>query len=265
MRHLCIAAILCAVSPIAATAQDKAVTAAVATPDRPAAERARDQYRHPVETLTFFKIAPGQTVAEFFPGGGWYTRILLPLVGDKGHYIAVTNDSPAAIESTGKLVSELAKGRKTSVQPFVVATATMAPAASVDRVLTFRNVHNLLMAGARNNEGDAVAASFFQAAFKALKPGGFMGVVDHRLPETASTEQEQKSGYVKRSTIVRLATAAGFVLDGESEINANPKDSANWPDGVWTLPPTLKNGDVDREKYLAIGESDRLTLRFRKP
>jgi predicted methyltransferase len=148
---------------------------------------------------------------------------------------------------------------------FDPAAATMAKPGSVDRVLTFRNVHNLLMPEDGGTKDGAVAEAFFKAAYKALKPGGMLGVVDHRLPESASSAREQTSGYVKRSTVIRLATAAGFKLAGESEVNANPKDTADWPDGVWTLPPSLSQKDKDRAKYLAIGESDRMTLRFVKP
>jgi predicted methyltransferase len=243
-------------------AQKSAIAAAVANADRPAAERARDRYRHPVETLTFFGVAPGQTVVEYSPGGGWYTRILMPLLADKGTYIAAT--SPRGLDQTKGLVAKGPGAARAQVYAFDPAgTAVLAPAGSADRVLTFRNVHNLLMANDGANDG--VAPAFFAAAFKALKPGGVLGVVDHRLPESASAEREKTSGYVKRSTVVRLAKAAGFTLAGESEVNANPKDTADWPKGVWTLPPTLQLGDQDRAKYVAIGESDRMTLRFVKP
>jgi len=130
---------------------------------------------------------------------------------------------------------------------------------SVDRVLTFRNVHNLLMIDA------ATAERVFAAFYAALKPGGILGVVDHRMPESFNTAREKSSGYVKRSTVIHLAKSAGFKLVGESPVNANPKDTHDWPDGVWMLPPTLKLGDKDRERYLAIGESDRMTLKFMKP
>jgi predicted methyltransferase len=265
MRLILAATAAMAVIATPLLAQNPAIVAAVASPARPAADTARDRYRHPAETLDFFRVAPGQTVIEYSPGGGWYTRILMPLLADNGRYVAAVGNTPRAIDGATKLVAGLPGAARATVSPFDPAAATMAPAASADRVLTFRNVHNLLMAGEGGDQGDKVAAAFFQAAFKALKPGGVLGVVDHRLPEGASAERERKSGYVKRSTVIRLATAAGFKLDGESEINANPKDTADWPDGVWTLPPTLQLKDVDRAKYLAIGESDRMTLRFVKP
>jgi predicted methyltransferase len=266
MRHLLAAplAIAMLASAVPAVAQKAAIAAAVANPARPAAERARDTFRHPVETLDFFGVKANQTVIEYSPGGGWYTRILMPLLADKGSYVAVVGNTPRAIEGATKLVAGLPGSAKAKVVPFDPDAATMGAPASADRVLTFRNVHNMLMAGADNGKGDAVAAAWFKAAFKVLKPGGMLGVVDHRLPESADAEREKKSGYVKRSTVVRLATAAGFTLAGESQVNANPKDTADWPDGVWTLPPTLAKKDVDRAKYVAIGESDRMTLRFVK-
>ncbi|MBV5325999.1 MAG: class I SAM-dependent methyltransferase, partial [Rhodospirillaceae bacterium] len=130
---------------------------------------------------------------------------------------------------------------------------------SADAILTFRNVHNFIMRG--GTAADDIFASFF----KTLKPGGVLGIVDHRLPESRDSALEKTSGYLKRSTVVALAEKAGFKLAGESEINANPKDTADWEKGVWTLPPTYRNGEVDKAKYAAIGESDRMTLKFVKP
>jgi len=246
-------------------APSAAIHAAVANPARLDSEKPRDRYRHPAETLDFFGVAPNQTVIEYSPGGGWYTRILMPLLAEHGHYIAVVDNNPRAIESTRKLIAPLPGAAKAEVSGFDATTATMAKPKSVDRVLTFRNVHNLLMPEDGGAKDGSVAAAFFRAAYKALKPGGMLGIEDHRLPEKADGAREQTSGYVKRSTVIRLATAAGFRLAGESEINANPKDTADWPNGVWTLPPTLSQKDQDRARYLAIGESDRMTLRFIKP
>lgn len=246
-------------------APSAAITAAVANPARLQSERPRDRYRHPAETLSFFGVAPGQTVIEYSPGGGWYARILMPLLAQSGHYVAVVEKNPRAEEGAKKLVASLPGAGAATVSVFDPATATMAKPGSADRVLTFRNVHNLLMPEDGGAKDDSVALAFFRAAYKALKPGGVLGVVDHRLPESAPAERERTSGYVKRSTVLRLATAVGFKLAGESEVNANPKDTADWPGGVWTLPPTLQLKDKDREKYLAIGESDRMTLRFVKP
>ena len=246
-------------------APSAAIKAAVANPARLPAERQRDRYRHPAETLSFFGVAPNQTVIEYSPGGGWYTRILMPLLAKSGHYVAVVSTNLQSQESAKKLVASLPGAARATVSAFDPATATMAKPGSADVVLTFRNVHNLLMPEDGGTKDGSVARAFFRAAYKALKPGGVLGVVDHRLPEGAAAEREQTSGYVKRSTVLRLASEAGFRLAGESEVNANPKDTADWPNGVWTLPPTLSQKDKDREKYLAIGESDRMTLRFVKP
>jgi predicted methyltransferase len=267
MRHIgSLALIAClAVPSIAIAAPSAAIRAAVANPARQDAERPRDVYRHPAETLDFFGIAPGQTVVEYSPGGGWYSRILVPLLSGKGTYVAAVGNNARSQDGATKMLAAIPGGTSAKIVPFDPAAATLAPAGSADRVLTFRNVHNLMMQRYSGAEDDKVAKAFFVAAFKALKPGGVLGVVDHRLPENASAEREKTSGYVKKSTVVRLATAAGFTLAGESEINANPKDTADWPKGVWTLPPSYDLGDVDRAKYAAIGESDRMTLRFVKP
>lgn len=240
--------------------------AAIAGSWRTDANKARDQYRHPKETLTFFGLKPTMTVVEISPGGGWYTDILAPVLRDRGLYIGAHNNpqgSPGAKKARaafidrktanpdqfGKMVvTSFGKGIENNVS---------APG-SADMVLTFRNVHNWDAAG--------FAPQAFQAFYAALKPGGVLGVVEHRMPETRElTEQARKSGYMKQSEIIRLAEAAGFKLAASSEINANPKDTADWPAGVWTLPPNLSQGDTDRQKYLAIGESDRMTLKFVKP
>jgi len=246
-------------------APSAAIKAAVANPARLESEKPRDRYRHPAETLSFFGVQPGQTVIEFSPGGGWYSRILMPLLAKSGHYVAVASAGLQSQDSAKKLVASLPGAARASVSAFDPATAALAKPGSADVVLTFRNVHNLLMPEDGGAKDGSVARAFFRAAYKALKPGGILGVVDHRLPENADAAREQTSGYVKRSTVIRLAKEAGFKLAGESKINANPKDTADWPDGVWTLPPTLTLKDKDRAKYLAIGESDRMTLRFVKP
>jgi len=257
MRHALIAlAAIVAVPAVAQTAPSPAITAAVANPARLDAERLRDKYRHPAETLSFFEVAPNQTVVELYPGGGWYLRILAPLLKDQGHYIAAV--PPEGVAKTTELLksNEAAFGQAKVVAFDAKTGGDLAPAGTVDRVLTFRNVHNLAE--------DGTAENFFKAAYRALKKGGMLGIEDHRLPEKADSAREKDSGYLKVSTVYRMAQAAGFVLVGSSEINANPKDTADWPKGVWTLPPTLTLGEVDRDKYLAIGESDRMTLRFIK-
>lgn len=245
----------------AAHAAGEALAAAIADPRRSEANRARDRYRHPLETLAFFGIEPDMTVVEIWPGAGWYAEILAPLLRDNGSYIAAVHPPGRYREATEKLVaSDSARFDKVRLSTFEAGKPSeIAPPGSADAVLTFRNVHNLIMTG------DAAASQAFADFYRALKPGGVLGVVDHRLPEDRDAALERSSGYIKRSTIVRLAQAAGFVLAGESEVNANAKDSADWPQGVWTLPPVLSLGEADRAKYLAVGESDRMTLRFVKP
>jgi predicted methyltransferase len=267
MTHVRLAAALTMIvlAAPAWSAPSAAIRAAVANPARQEAEKPRDQYRHPAETLDFFGVAPGQTVIEYSPAGGWYTRILVPLLAGNGKYVAAVGNNARSQDGAAKMLAAIPAGAGAPVTVFDPVAATLGGAGTADRVLTFRNVHNLLMQRYSGVEDDRTAQAFFVAAFKALKPGGMLGVEDHRLPESASADQEKTSGYVKRSTVVRLATAAGFKLAGESEVNANPRDTHDWPKGVWTLPPSLELGEVDRAKYLAIGESDRMTLRFVKP
>ncbi len=241
-------------------APSKDIAAAVASPARTPANRARDPYRHPVETLAFFGVKPTQTVVEFLPAGGWYTEILAPLVNGRGRYVALV-PTPQAERTRTALTGKAAVYGAAQVATIDFKTgASSLPPGSADLVLTFRNVHNLLM-----QDDPAVAGRVFKAFYAALKPGGVLGVVDHRLPEEMDTAREKTSGYIKRSTVVRLAQAAGFKLAGESRINANPKDDHDHPEGVWTLPPTYRLKDVDRAQYAAIGESDRVTIKFVKP
>lgn len=238
-----------------------AIAAAVASPARTPANVARDRYRHPAETLAFFGVRPDQTVVEFQPSGGWYTEILAPMLSDKGRYVGLTGTSQRARDGFAAVLAkggDRYKGATAATLDGATGTSTV-PDGSADVVLTFRNVHNLIMAGG------ATAPNSFKAFYRMLKPGGTLGVVDHRLPEGAAAAAEMKSGYLKRSTVVRLAEQAGFRLAGESQVNANARDTHDWPEGVWTLPPTLRLGDTDRAKYLAIGESDRMTLKFVKP
>lgn len=237
------------------------IAAAVADSRRKEANRARDKYRHPAETLSFFGIQPDQTVVEIWPGGGWYAEILAPMLKDKGHYIAAAQPPGKYRSATETLIAGDADrfGKVTLTTLDLAAPSEIAPAGTADVVVTFRNVHNFLMSG------DEAAREAFASFYRALKPGGVLGVVDHHLPEDRDAALEKKSGYVKQSTIVRLAEQAGFKLAAESDINANPNDKADHADGVWTLPPTLAKGDADRAKYQAIGESNRMTLKFVKP
>jgi predicted methyltransferase len=274
MRHLLLSAVGvlavagAACAPVAANqagsaarpAVSPALQAALAAPNRTPANLARDRYRNPGPTLAFFGVEPDDTVVELWPGGGWYTEILAPYLAERGTYYAA---APAGrgTERFQQFVAANPAYAKVKVATFPVLAqgGTPVPPGSADVVLTFRNVHNWMM-------GDnPFAEEAFKQIYAMLKPGGTLGIVDHRLPESADTARERTSGYLKTSTVRRLAEGAGFRFAGASEINANPKDTADWPDGVWTLPPSLRLGDKDREKYLAIGESDRMTLKFVKP
>jgi len=231
---------------------------------RPAVQRVRDTYRHPKETLEFFGLRPDQTVIEITPGGGWYAEILAPLLRDNGHYVAAEKQPAADDEARGDdsalrklFAAHPAQFDRATIVTFDPKAPSFGPPASADRVLTFRNVHNWAM--------DGSAPAMFKAFFAVLKPGGVLGVTDHRADPGATLDQVKGSGYLPVGYVVKLATDAGFVLDGRSEINANPKDDHDHPKGVWTLPPTFALGDVDKARYQAIGESDRMTLRFLKP
>ena len=227
---------------------------------RSEANRARDVYRHPKGTLQFFGIRPDRSVIEITPGGGWYSEILAPLLRDNGRYVAaVPVPKPGSGESMlrRKFAVDAEHYGNAQFVEFDPKAPVLGTRGSADLVLTFRNVHNWVMAD--------TTPAMFRAFFAVLKPGGVLGVVDHRADDNASLEAVKSSGYLPTTYVVKLATDAGFTLDESSEINANPKDTKNYPKGVWTLPPTLTLGDEDRAKYVAIGESDRMTLRFVKP
>ena len=253
-------------APAAAPQADAGLAVAIAGDWRSPGDRARDAWRHPRETLEFFGIRPDMTVVEIWPAGGWYTEILAPYLRDRGRYIAAHWDPESKQEFTRKGVQAF-KDKLAArpdlygkVQLVVLAppdkTAMVAPE-SVDMVLTFRNIHNWLM-------GDH-APAMFAAMYRVLKPGGVLGVVEHRARADRPQDPQARTGYVREDQAVALAEQAGFLLEAASEINANPRDSRDYPGGVWTLPPTLREGAKDRDRYLAIGESDRFTLRFRKP
>ncbi|MBW6522093.1 methyltransferase [Sphingomonas sp. RHCKR47] len=241
----------------AAPRPDPAVARAIADPSRSEADRARDRYRHPAETLAFFGVTPAKKVVEYNPSGGWYSQILARIPARGGSYTALVGSAKATDGARAMLATKKLTGTVATLDP--AAGTSTVPANSQDVVLTFRNVHNLTMAGG------ATAANVFKAWYAMLKPGGTLGIVDHRLPASADTARERESGYLKVATVRQLAEQAGFKLAESSEVNANPKDTADYPKGVWTLPPTYAGGDTDRAKYAAIGESDRMTLRFVKP
>ena len=246
-----------------------AIVEVLAMPHRSEANRARDAYRHPRETLAFLDVQPHQTVVEVTPGGGgWYTEILAPYLRANGTLIAQVFDPSSSEKSrdyytrtNGEFRAKLAANPevydRVRVLEVDVAAPVLGAPASVDRVLTFRNVHNWTAAG--NDEAN------FRAFFEALRSGGVLGVVEHRAKEGTSLEDMKRTGYMTEAYVIRLAERAGFKLAGRSEINANPKDTKDHPNGVWSLPPVLRGGSQDREKFSAIGESDRMTLRFVKP
>lgn len=242
-------------------APDGAIAAAVAAPTRTPANVARDAARHPAETLAFFGVKPGDTVVELWPGGGWYTEILAPLTQSGGGTLYAAAPWERGLNTIRKWQEAKpdAYGAVKLAEFPATGAGPKVPDGSADVVLTFRNVHNWRFGGMDKT------AEAFQQIYAMLKPGGVLGVVDHRLPEAMDSALEEKSGYMKRSSIVAFAEVAGFKLAGESEVNANPRDTHDYEKGVWSLPPTLTNKDVDREKYVAIGESDRMTLKFVKP
>jgi len=257
-----------AAAPAWSAPADTALALAVAGEHRDAKQVARDAWRHPAETLTFFGIRPDMTVVEVWPGGGWYTEILAPYLRQSGKlYVAgfaVESDKASDYQkrSHARLMDKFAALPEVYGRVEITAAGqpdswTLAPPGSADLVLTFRNVHNWLAAG--------YDARMFQAFYDALKPGGTLGVVEHRAKPGTDLDAMKRSGYVTEAYVIQLAEAAGFKRADSSEINANPADDADHPEGVWTLPPSLRLGDKDREKYTAIGESDRMTLKFVKP
>jgi predicted methyltransferase len=251
----------------AASADVAKIDAALAGSWRDAKNSARDQYRHPRETLAFFGVGADDTVIEITPGGGWYTEILAPYVRDNGHYVAAVWDDAIAGQpkyryDLNKQLREKVAGNaalygKAELRKFDAKHPAFGPANSADVVLTFRNAHNWVE--------DGNAQDYFNAFFAVLKPGGTLGFVDHRAKPGTDLPTQIKSGYLTEDLVIGYATKAGFVLEDRSEVNANAKDTKDHPNGVWTLPPTNQHDKADDAKYKAIGESDRMTLRFRKP
>jgi predicted methyltransferase len=261
----------CAQTPPARNTDDALLQAAVASKLRSGSNRARDAARHPYDTLRAFGVRADQTIVEIAPGGGWYTEILAPYLRERGHYVAALyvdgGRTPAETEA------KYAQARERFDTRFVLQAdhygritvgtlrsdglSDVGPPGSADRVLTFRNIHNWIA----NGSFDAALRSFHSV----LKPGGVLGVEEHRAAPGTSLEKIIESGYVPEDYVIEHAKAAGFELATRSEVNANPRDTRDHPNGVWSLPPTLRGGAFDRERFVAIGESDRMTLTFVKP
>jgi len=230
--------------------------------------RARNQYRHPVGTLEFFGLRDNMNVLEIWPGGGWYTEVLAPVLHETGQFTIATWDP--AVEGQPDYRYELPRMQAETFEAYPDVygevnlvyfsppqSASLGAQNSYDMVLTFRNVHGWV------NNGQA--ADIFSEFARVLKPGGILGVVQHRAATDSDPAETARMGYVSEEAVIALAEAAGLVFEASSEVNANPHDTKDYPDGVWTLPPSFRLEDQDRERYAAIGESDRMTLKFRKP
>ena len=257
---------LAGVPAFAGDAPDAKLQALVTGPQRSPDAAARDKFRHPYEVLHFFGLTDNQTVVEIWPGGGFWTEILAPYLHDHGRYyaaVSVSEGSAAAeiakmnADFAAKLAANPALYGKVITTQFDGDRFDIAPPGSADLVVTFRNLHNWMA----SHDADAA----FRAFYRALKPGGVLGIEEHRGRTDQPQDPDAKTGYVREDYAIALAEAAGFKLAGSSEVNANPKDTKDYPAGVWTLPPTFRLGNVDRAKYEAIGESDRFVLKFVKP
>jgi predicted methyltransferase len=253
-RLLLIAFVL--VAPVSgAMAKDEALAKAIAAPHRTPTMVERDRVRKPQEVLEFVGVRPTSTVVEISPGAGYWTEILAPYLKGKGtYYVAASGRSVEGtrkkLESNPALYGEV---KLIEVGPQI----EVAPAGSADLVVTFRNVHNWMSNGTVDQQ--------FSAFFTALKPGGVLGVEEHRASNATPQDPKAANGYVREDYTIQLAEKAGFKYLGKSEILANPKDTKDYPQGVWTLPPTLALGEKDRAKYVAIGEADNFLLKFEKP
>jgi predicted methyltransferase len=243
------------------------LTKVVAGDHRSDDNKARDRYRHPAETLTWLGVQPNMTVVELSPGGGWYTEILAPYLREEGKLYAAGNNPKSEVEYRRKGAKRYADKLAASPEIYDKIEVTIleppdkleiAPAGSADMIVTFRNFHSWM------DEGDKVD-TVLRAIFRTLKPGGVFALIDHRGNSNVPQDPKAESGYVNQDHAIALVKKAGFEFVASSEINANPADDADHPEGVWTLPPSLALEDKDREKYLAIGESDRMTLKFRRP
>jgi predicted methyltransferase len=263
MKRLILAALLACCASTAVHADD-ALKTAIAGSHRSVANAARDSARHPYETLSFFGITPTMTVVELVPEGGWYTEVLAPYLREHGKLIGagdtIKPENKYAMLFRKKLDSNPAVFDKVQIGVFEPGVKyDIAANGSADMVLTFRNVHNWM------GLTDAQKQAMFKSVYEVLKPGGVFGVVEHRLPASKVQDPKASTGYMHEAVVIKMIEAAGFKLAAKSEVNANPKDTADHKNGVWALPPTFANKDADRATYAAIGESDRMTLKFVKP
>jgi predicted methyltransferase len=255
---------LALVPALQAAAADAALQAAIANPKRTPAFVKRDAIRHPQEELEFFGLRPDMTVVEVSPGGGYWTEILAPYLKAAGTYYAAVPPpkdpeapAPGKDKFRLKLTADPDLYGKITLTELGLDHFTVAPAGTVDLIVTFRNLHNWINAG--------YAPAALNGFYRALKPGGILGIEDHRARNDVPQDPKAENGYVRQDYTIELAKKAGFEFVGSSEINANPRDTKDWPKGVWTLPPTLALKDQDRDKYIAIGEADNYVLKFRKP
>jgi predicted methyltransferase len=268
IRKICSAVLISAFMAVnegAAAGIESTLDTALRGTQRSEQNRARDRFRHPKQTLQFFGLRDDMHVVELWPGNGWYTEILAPTLRERGRLYAAHYDPAGHTNHQKVRQAYIEKLRsRPDVYDRVIVTAldlprqrSPAPPGSADLILTFRNVHNWTATGDH--------AAIFKIIFTALKPGGVFGVVEHRARPGTSLSEMKRTGYMTESYVIGLARDAGFELLARSEINANPVDSKDYPNGVWSLPPALQGGSHDAAKYLAIGESDRMTLKFRKP
>ena len=242
--------------------QASTIENAVINDERSAKNIVRDKYRHPIETLKFFQIKSNMTVIELSPGSGWYTEILSKYLYEEGKLIAAAyNPSVSDYAKRSREAYEKKLKSKISYNKVEVVDlfSKLSDDATIDAVLTFRNIHNWIDEDTKN------LRKIFEQSYSALKPGGIFGVVEHRAKPETSLENMRKSGYVTEELTINLAKEVGFILSAKSNINANIKDTKDHPAGVWSLPPTLYLKDKNREKFIEIGETDRMTLLFRKP
>ena len=257
--------ILLFISPSSAKDINSLLDQAIAGEHRSPENIARDIYRHPKETLLFLDLQPDMKVLEILPGRGWYTEILAPVLKDNGELTVASFGADHPTEYLANIHVEYMKLLDANPEMYGKVKRSLfkktsyledIPDNSLDMVVTFRNTHNWIRYGGFEE--------IYAAFYRVLKPGGILGVVQHRANKDADAKKSAENGYVPEKTIIMLAESLGFELVASSEINANPKDTRNHPAGVWTLPPTFRMGDLDKDKYMAIGESDRMTLKFIK-